>query len=53
MLRLLTPALFLATPALAHTAPHFHAHDSDYAGLLVGLALITVAAIAICARRPK
>lgn len=43
----------LAAPAMAHTADHIHAHETDYLSLALGLTLIVAAvgtAIAIKVR---
>ena len=36
---------FTATPAFAHTDGSFHAHPTDYTALVIGLSLISVAAV--------
>lgn len=53
MNRMLFPALILAGPAMAHSNAHVHAHDSDYALLAAGLALIAVIAITVIMKLPK
>ncbi|WP_424985193.1 hypothetical protein [Microbulbifer sp. S227A] len=44
----------LAGPALAHSSPELHVHETDYMSLVLGLSLIVTAlgaAVAIRARR--
>lgn len=53
MTRMLFAALVFASPAVAHTDAHVHVHETDYALLGAGLALIAVCAIFLLSKLPK
>ncbi|MCE8513883.1 peptidase M23 [Ruegeria pomeroyi] len=53
MTRMLFAALVFASPAMAHTDTHIHAHGTDHASLGVGLALIALIVIALLSRLPR
>lgn len=46
-------AVLFASPALAHSSPTIHAHETDYLSLVLGLTLIVAAIGAVVAIRAR